>query len=166
MTAVAHRVGFSIATFMILAIAFHTVDKCLILIPSTITFLALIGFVVIFQVLVFLVFLPLCFFIACLTAPNVPLVVRRTLFETSFVIIVLAQIALNDRFRPTPIVAFLTDFDFLPGFNELVLICEFQFAFDLINESMDVFYELFRCHSGEIFFQHSDVCIKVDQESF
>lgn len=151
---------------MILTIAFHTVDKCLILIPSTITFFALIGFVVIFQVLVFVVFLSLCFFIACLTAPNVPFVSGRTLFQTSFMVIVFAQIALNNRFRPTPIVAFLTDFDFLSGFNELVLICEFQFPFDLIDESMDVFYELFRCHRRKNFFQHSNVCIEVDQEGF
>lgn len=72
-TLVTYCVRLSIATLMILEVAFHAGNEGLALNSSSIAFFTLIIFRGALDVIVFVIFLLLLLFIACFTAPHVSL---------------------------------------------------------------------------------------------
>lgn len=147
---------------MIFEVTFHTCDKCFILDSSSITFFALIAFRSAFDMIVFIIFLLLLFTVTRLTTPNRSFISRRTFFNTWIMIIIFTKITLNYRSISVPSFAFFTDFYFVSGFYKFLLISIFEFSFDFIDESMNIFDILLWRHIFKIIFQHADISIQVE----
>lgn len=162
MTFVTHSIWLSVTGFVILKVAFHTGDKCFTLNSSSVTFFTLIAFRSAFNMIVFVVFLLLLLAITCLATPKWSFICRWAFFNAWVMIIIFTKITLNYGSVSVPPFAFFTNFYLVSGLNKFLLISIFEFSFDFIDESMNIFDVLLWRHIFEIIFQHANIGIEVD----